>query len=260
MQSRKKENGFILALRSLLTGVVLAPVDALVGFVKGGYDFFKSWYDSNKPEPGSNKPKSRSPLAYFYNFRSKEGDIQGKRYTAMTGLGRIGALVVTGVCIAGFIVTLPIPIPGVTPLAAITFGSIAKAAGITIGWSIVGRAAGALLGSLVDFFVVRINANNVINAAKEANNNAKKEIPVPEKLSTSRIACTLTKTLGATVAFGESALRVKAFFKENKNNAPQFNASISPPSNPDESIATATVYNSMSVNNPLLGSKIRKYS
>jgi hypothetical protein len=93
-------------------------------------------------------------------------DRYGKRYLFTAGFSRVFAVAATVICILGFVGALAVPLPGIAPLYTASIIGIAKAVGITIGWSIVARLGGSLLGSVADFFRIRSVALNALNTLK----------------------------------------------------------------------------------------------
>lgn len=111
---------FLTNLLKILWGI-LAPLSNTFEFFKGGI--------------------YKTPLA--------------KTLPVTTGLSRIFGLLPTIFYILGFIGTLAVPLPGITPLYVASSLAILKACAITIAATMVGRAVGAMIGSLID--ILRIN-------------------------------------------------------------------------------------------------------
>lgn len=197
-------------------GFFLAPVDNLIGLFKGGYQFFRLWYETG------------SPSAYFDVNRITGLDANGRIITKIANeenqlasstrtLSRIGGSILTGICIAGFICSLAIPIPGVAPLYAATTFAILKAAGITIGWTVVGRGIGAFCGAVVDFF-----------RSKSFIKSEFKSINVPEQLSTKNLTKQYIKTAMSTTLFGETGIEfADQHYATRKQTSKSFNDSKS---------------------------------
>ncbi len=65
-------------------------------------------------------------------------------------LKRLFEIAMLTLCILGFVGALAFPLPGITPLVTLSAIGIAKACGITLGWALLARTVGALIGCGVD--------------------------------------------------------------------------------------------------------------
>lgn len=136
-----------------LVGLLLPGLDALWGFLKGSYYFFKAMMKGESYfHAGLQMPPPRSV----------EGqDRQGKTATVIYWLSRVAVCAVTAFCVLGFIAALFAPMPGTAPLAALglftiakgfgIYSTIAMASGITSAVGIATRFICAAVGSFFDF-------------------------------------------------------------------------------------------------------------
>lgn len=125
-------------LAKLFWGACLAPISNLFECV---YGLGCGIYLASKKQP------------YLFEKSSYQSlDIQARVLPFTFHLGRAVGLIFTTLCILGFIGALAIPIPSIAPLYTLTAASIAKAYGMTLAVTMLGRATGALLGTLIDCF------------------------------------------------------------------------------------------------------------
>ncbi len=127
----------------VLWGSVLAPLSNAVDFIKGSVVFLYHRFKGTPYAVRSN------PVHVLTNDKA---DIKARTTPFTSGLGRIGGIIATTLYILGFIGALVLPIPGVAPIYAISTAAIAKACGITILSTMIGRGIGALVGSIIDVF------------------------------------------------------------------------------------------------------------
>lgn len=120
---------------------LLAPLDSLIGLGKSIYYFVKS--------------------PNYFNPAPDAKDKMARRLPWTVNLSRIATIAMAAACITGFLISLAVPIPGVAPLYTASLLGIAKAVGVTLGWSMVARFGGALLGGIIDYGVTRSKMNKI---------------------------------------------------------------------------------------------------
>lgn len=195
-----------------LRGFFMPPVDALWGVLKGTYHFFKS------------------PKDYFWTKQGKsKGDRFGKRLSATAFFSRAGTITLTTICVLGFIGALAFPFPGIAPIYTIAAGwtantlgvgiglSITQAVGITFGWSALGRLAGSLFGSLMDY--IKIKSDTTIKFKSSGKDELKsvakkgKELQKPKSNTTISFFKGFLKNAFAVGFIGEIAPHVVGYSK-----------------------------------------------
>lgn len=143
----------------LLWGSVFAPLSNIVELGQGVYWFFKKpkgqYLLENDMSPPLRSQYRRQNLAsnigdLILDNRGQDGQARAFRFSF--GLARVGGLILTAICILGFLGALAAPIPGLAPLYTLSIAAVAKACGVTIVSTIAGRAMGSFLGSIIDSF------------------------------------------------------------------------------------------------------------
>lgn len=128
-------------------GLVLGPVDSLWGFGKGLFRWGNS-FEEGKPYLWKRTRNLRTEAA----IKSAKGDPTAPEFmvTGAVAFGRIGGILLGTLAILGLIGAIAAPFPGTTALYLGSVAAIAKFAGITIGWTAIGRTVGAFIGSCID--------------------------------------------------------------------------------------------------------------
>ncbi len=140
----------------LIRDSLFAPLTSIYEFGMGGWHYFKTLFQGVRDS-------KKFPYYADSLFSVNPGkEVTAKRFPFTIGLSRMGGFILTGLAILGFIGALAVPLPGIAPLYALSVGAVLKACGITLGVTLFGRTAGALLGSVIDFFGYRkkLYANN----------------------------------------------------------------------------------------------------
>jgi hypothetical protein len=87
--------------------------------------------------------------------KSWHDDRRAKLFPYAFALSRTAVIVLTTVLLIGFLVTLPIPIPGITTLAGLGALAIAKVCTIAICYTTAAKALGGFCGALYDTYKTR---------------------------------------------------------------------------------------------------------
>lgn len=139
-----------------IMGAVLSlfpPVEAFIGVIKRVVNF-------NEPYPGLNSTKPIITNGLWYD------DERAKHLPYTHAFSRAAVLLLTGFLIVGFIGALAIPLPGIAPLYGVGALGIAKACGITIGYTTAARTIGACFGIICDTYPVRAILKNFSEKSK----------------------------------------------------------------------------------------------
>src|SRR6185437_2779671 len=132
-----------ISLAKVLWGSLLAPLSNTAEFIRGGVIFL---WTVARGKPYTYKAM---PVSDQKTILDKKDPVA--RIIPFTlGLGRTGGVVATTLCILGFLAVVAIPIPGIAPIYVLSVAALAKASGITLLSTFVGRTTGALVGSIID--------------------------------------------------------------------------------------------------------------
>ncbi len=157
---------YLTSIFFVIIGSILSPISNTVEFLKGSGVFIYSRFFTKKPYTIRNiLCKSKLPLP--------KGDLKARLFPFTLGAGRLCGILLTTLCIVGFIGTLAVPIPGISPIYSLSVIAIAKAYGVTVGWTLVSRLAGSLIGSIMDSFFNKPLFNMLFHTVKPV----KKEWP-----------------------------------------------------------------------------------
>jgi len=119
------------------------PIEAFIGVIKRIINFNKS----NEYE-AFNAVSSKNDECWY-------DDRKAKNLPYTSSLSRAAVLLLTLFLVLGFIGTLVIPLPGIAPLFGFGAIGIAKACGISIGYTTAARIVGVFFGAIFDTHPIR---------------------------------------------------------------------------------------------------------
>jgi hypothetical protein len=135
---------YVKSLFFVIWSSVLAPLSNTIEFLKGICVFFYSLIFKKHYTINDYLCNNILPLP--------TADFNARLFPYTLNTARLGGFLLTALCIIGFLGMVAVPIFGIAPIYCFSIITIAKAYGITLGSTLIGRFIGGFIGSIMDSF------------------------------------------------------------------------------------------------------------